>query len=113
MSKDRCYDVNCGLVDTYRFGMSIMYEHHIRSTQIMAGSIKNAMKKAMVFALAQEEIERRFAHEQPQWSKIYDIPYHDQIDIRKGMTRLFKRDVHNTGKVAYINLTWFLREEEK
>ena len=90
-----------------------MREHHIKSTEIEASSLNVAMKRANNFALEQDELQRRFAFERPQWSEIYDVPQSECSNKRKCITRLFKRDVDNTGKVAYIHVSWWLLPEGK
>ena len=101
------------VLDNYRNGVDLMKIDHLRATEIKCNSLDNAKRIANKIAREHEEIESRFAYESPRWSDVYDILYHDKIGYNKGVTRIFNRDVHNTGKVAYITVSWFLNPQEQ
>ena len=102
-----------GLVDTYiharKTNNNIMREHEICNGEIISGSIKMAQTRVSKLVMKEnEEIAKRFASEQPQWTSIYDI---EELS-RSGMSRIFKRDVNDTGKVAYIHLSWETEKQQ-
>ena len=105
-TKVKTFYYSYGLVDTYvsvyRRGTSVMDSYEIDSGEFISGSIKVAQKRATQISMENKDILQRFSREQPQWTRIYEL---EKLS-RRGMTRLFKRDVEDTGKVAYIHISW-------
>ena len=110
---ERIYQVHCGFVDKCRSERTHLFTDHIRATEFTANSLKSAQTKSNQFARKQADIEARFAYESPKWSKVYDVPQPDGSLKRNGMTRMFVRDVHQTGRDVYIHLTWWLEDGEE